>query len=128
MWVPGLRQLVSVNTNTCGRITGEIFRDFHGSCVDSFSGESRWDCLQSRSLGTMAIPAEWLILLAHAFLPCSESCIHLNFSALLASGWGETEVVLLCCVQKAREAGQSLCSAFPSEGNFLAGEFSPGAE
>lgn len=45
--------------------------------------------LQSRLLGTVFTPALWLMLVASAFLPCSQLSLYL--SAFLVSGWDETE-------------------------------------
>lgn len=48
--------------------------------------------MQNRSLGVLVTPTVWLIVVALALLPCS--LLFLYLSALLVSGWDETEVGL----------------------------------
>ena len=66
--------------------------------VGFFSDESCWCCLQNRALGTIVVPGVWLILVALALLPCSQSSLYI--SVLPGSRWGETEVSPSCSVLK----------------------------
>lgn len=76
--------MATARTNTCKGKTSEICRE-----IGFFSGESCWDCLQSRSLGTEVAPTVWLTLVAPVFLSYSQQLLYIW--GLLVSGWGEIE-------------------------------------
>lgn len=62
-------QEATAKINNCGAKTSEICRE-----TGFFSGESCWDCLQSRSLGTEVAPTVQLILVAQfSFLFLAET-------------------------------------------------------
>ena len=102
----------------CGIKAGETFR------VGSFSGESCWICLQSRSLWNVITLSEWLLLVAPVFSLVS-SCFytpHLCQSRLYESKGGLHIVLWM--------AGEAGCSLHHSheENTSVAGKFLLGLE
>lgn len=96
--------------------------------VEVLSGKGCWGPLERRPLGTKVTPTKWLILVApppsSLFLAIST---RLNFSSLWV-GLNQRGSFMQCLERLGKLVVYPILSAFPSKGNFWAGESSRGAE